>query len=139
MRVAMLASLVACASAPPVAQRAECPARGPRTASESPMPAHADAQRGAQLFAHGCASCHASAVEQRAPTAPANAPRLDCGEWLAETSDAALYEAINRGPGGYGHGPLPPLGEQLTPSQIADLVAYLRQLTRAGSEPTTRR
>jgi len=59
-----------------------------------------------------------------------DAPRLDCDEWLAATSDEYLYDAINRGPGSFGHGGQPPLGEQIRPAEIADLVTYLRSLAR---------
>jgi mono/diheme cytochrome c family protein len=119
---------IACASAPPAEQPVECPAPSPRAAPESAVDTAGDAQRGASLFARECAGCHAGAADQRAPDAPASAPRLDCANWLAATSDAYLYDAINRGPGTYGHGPLPPLGERLTPGQISDLVTYLRSL-----------
>jgi mono/diheme cytochrome c family protein len=129
---------IACASVPPVEPRAECPTPGPRAAPRSAVDTAGDAQRGADLFARECASCH-SATFERAPDAPASAPRLDCAEWLAATSDAYLYDAINRGPGTWSHGPLPPFGEQLTPRQISDLVAYLRSLNQANSAPTTRR
>ena len=130
MRAAALAALlgVACASAPGVERHTECPAPGPRNAEDRGFTGSGDPQRGARSFANACAGCHASSVAERAPDAPAHAPRLDCGGWLAETSDAALYDAINRGPGRYGHGPLPPLGEQLRPGEIADLVAYLRTM-----------
>jgi mono/diheme cytochrome c family protein len=125
-RIALAAALAAaCASAPAGLPRPECPAPGPRAAPESARAPAGDAQRGAILFERECAGCHASAAEQRAPDAPASAPRLDCSEWLAATSDAYLYDAINRGPGAWGHGELPPLGERLAPGQIADLVAYL--------------
>ena len=124
----MLAAAIAlaCTSAPPVPPRAACPAPGPRSAPRSVAAVSGDAQRGAASFARECARCHASAPERRAPGSPANAPRFDCAEWLATTSDAYLYDAINRGPGAYGHGGLAPLGEHLTPGAIADLVAYLR-------------
>jgi len=126
---ALVAALVlACASAPPAPPRAECPAPGPRSAPLSARASAGDAQRGERSFARSCAGCHAAAPEQRDAGAPANAPRLDCAEWLAATSDEVLYDAINRGPGNYGHGGRPPLGEQLTPEQISDLVAYLRSL-----------
>jgi mono/diheme cytochrome c family protein len=141
-RIVLAAALAAaCASAPAAVRRAECPAPGPRTASGAPRAPNGDARRGAVLFERECARCHASAAEQRAPDAPASAPRLDCPDWLGATSDAYLYDAINRGPGTWGHGALPPLGEQLAPSQIADLVAYLRSIAinPAGSAPTTRR
>jgi mono/diheme cytochrome c family protein len=75
-----------------------------------------------------CQGCHAGEVELRSPEAPANAPRLDCPSWLAEVSDAYLYHAINRGPGRYGHGEEPPLGERLAPADTSDLIAYLRSL-----------
>ena len=121
---------LACASAPPPPPLPECPATGLRSA---PVPAFAiagDAPRGAVSFARRCADCHAAAPDQREPGAPTNAPRLDCAEWLAATSDGYLYEAINRGPGKFGHGGQPPLGEQIPPAEIADLVAYLRSLAR---------
>ena len=108
-------------------QRVECPAAGPRVAPPSAVPSSGDAKNGEFLFGSVCLHCHAGVAPQRAPDA-GHAPRLDCPEWLAATSDAYLYDAINRGPGVWGHGPLPPLGERLTPGQIADLVAYLRSL-----------
>jgi mono/diheme cytochrome c family protein len=121
-----IALSLACASAPPAQRRAECPAPGPRAAHGSAVDAVGDAQRGADLFTRFCANCHSAAVEERAPDAPASTPRLDCADWLAATSDDDLYDAINRGPGTWSHGPLPPLGERLTPGEISDLVAYLR-------------
>jgi len=127
---AALALACACASAPPALPRAECPAPGLRSAPPPAFAISGDAQRGAASFARRCAGCHAAAPEQRTPDTPANSPRLDCGEWLAATSDEYLYDAINRGPGAYGHGGLPPLGEQIRPAEIADLVAYLRSLAR---------
>jgi len=127
---AALAALLvlACASAPPAPPRADCPAPGLRAEPRSVVATSGDAQRGERGFARGCAGCHAAAPEQREIDAPPNAPRLDCGEWLASISDAYLYDAINRGPGTYGHGGLAPLGERLTPGEISDLVAYLRSL-----------
>ena len=121
---------LACASAPSAPPRAECPAPGPRSAPPPAFAIAGDAQRGAASFARRCGDCHAAAPGQRTPGAPANAPRLDCAEWLAATSDEYLYDAINRGPGSFGHGDQPPLGEQLPPAEIADLVAYLRSLAR---------
>jgi mono/diheme cytochrome c family protein len=130
-RAALAAALaLACASPPPAPTRAECPAPGPRTAPATSFAGAGDAQRGAASFARVCAGCHAAAPEQRAPGAPANAPRLDCPDWLAANSDAYLYDAINRGPGSYGHGDRAPLGETVPPGEIADLVAYLRSLAR---------
>jgi hypothetical protein len=64
----------------------------------------------------------------RLPDAPADAPRLDCAEWIGSVDDAYLYDAINRGPGIDGHGEGPPLGERLAPMDVADLVAHLRSL-----------
>ena len=128
-RAALAAALaLACASAPAASPRADCPEPGPRVVPEPALHIEGDAQRGAELFAGACAGCHSARPEERAPDAPASAPRLDCPEWLAATSDAYLYDAINRGPGIWGHGDRPPLGERLTPEQIADLVAYLGRL-----------
>ena len=126
----VLALALACASAPAPPPRAECPAPGPRSEPQRAFTIAGDAQRGETSFARRCADCHAATPEQRTPGAPANAPRLDCPEWIAATSDEYLYDAINRGPGSFGHGGQPPLGEQLPPAEIADLVAYLRSLAR---------
>jgi mono/diheme cytochrome c family protein len=145
MTAAALAAALAlaCASSAPRDQpRAECPAPGPREAPALGFAIEGDAGRGEFLFGRVCARCHASDVAQREPDAPANAPRLDCAPWLAATSDASLYDAINRGPGADGHAGLPPLGERLAPQQIADLVAYLRRggtPSPAASVPTPRR
>lgn len=130
MAALAMALALACASAPPAERRAECPAPGPRVAPESAVDTAGDAPRGALVFARVCAGCHSAVAEQREPDAPASAPRLDCAEWLAATSDAYLYDAINRGPGTWGHGPLPPLGERLAPGQISDLISYLRSLSK---------
>jgi mono/diheme cytochrome c family protein len=127
-----VAFAVSCASAPPPERPAECPAPGPRAAPASALGAAGDPQRGAVVFESVCADCHSSRAEDRTPDAAAGAPRLDCPEWLAATSNAYLYDAINRGPGQWGHGELPPLGERLTSEQIADLVAYLRRLGERG-------
>jgi mono/diheme cytochrome c family protein len=120
----------ACASTPTAAPHADCPAPGPRVAGAAAFAGAGDAARGERLFARDCVGCHAARPEQRTPDAPANAPRLDCSDWLAATSDAYLYDAINRGPGRFGHASLPPLGEQLAPGEVSDLVAYLRTLAR---------
>ena len=121
---------LACASAPTAASRAVCPAPALRAAPPSAPVVAGDAKRGKRSFRLNCAGCHAAVARRRDPGAPANAPRLDCPEWLAQTSDAYLYDAINRGPGDYGHGNRAPLGEDLRPDEIADLVAYLRSLAR---------
>lgn len=122
----VLAFALGCASPPLVPTAARCPVPGPRPAAEARVAAHGDAARGERLFGDTCQGCHAPAAPLRSPEAPADAPRLDCPEWLAEVSDAYLYDAINRGPGRYGHGGQAPLGEQLTPADVSDLVAYLR-------------
>ncbi len=143
MAALAIALAAACASAPPPPQPVECPAPAPRAAPELAFDLAGDAQRGATVFERECNRCHASEPAQRALGTPASTPRLDCADWIAATSDAYLYDAINRGPGAWGHGPVPPLGERLTPAQIADLVAYLRSLSPtpnpAGSAPTTLR
>jgi mono/diheme cytochrome c family protein len=152
----LLLLAAACASPPAVAPDAACPAPGPRIAPQGRLGTAGDAERGERLFADACQGCHADVAALRAPEAPANAPRLDCPAWLAEASDAYLYDAISRGPGRYGHADQPPMGLQLTPTDVSDLVAYLRSLARglaprsepkanegrispAASEPTRRR
>ena len=126
----LLSLAAACASPPQVASDATCPAPGPRFAAESRLAAAGDAERGARLFADRCQGCHADVSGLRVPEASPGAPRLDCPTWLAEASDGYLYDAINRGPGRYGHAGQPPLGEQLTPTDVSDLVAYLRSLAK---------
>lgn len=151
LRAAVLAvAASSCATSPPPTGAAACPADGPRTAD--PLDAAAlsdgDPRRGARLFAARCGGCHAPRLEDRRAGAPPWTPRLDCPAFLSAASDAALYTAINRGPGRAGHGPdMPPLGESLSPADVSDLVAHLRSLAPgggvrgrpAGSEPTTRR
>jgi mono/diheme cytochrome c family protein len=130
-RAAVVASwtlATACAGAPPAVEMASCPAPGPRPAEPTPFAIEGDAVRGARLFLEHCQGCHATVVAMRLPDAPANAPRLDCEEWLAVADEAWLYRAINRGPGLFGHANRPPLGEHLAPMDVADLVAHLRSL-----------
>ena len=126
----LLALACACAAAPAAVPRAACPLPGLRVAPgpEKPTAAPGDASSGAELFADVCEGCHGVDAASRAPDAPAEAPRLDCPEWLADASDAYLYDAIARGPGRYGHGDQPPLGLLLSPEQVSDLVAYVRSL-----------
>jgi len=123
-----IALAASCASPPPADVAAPCPASGARTAEPVGFAVRGDAARGARLFLDRCEGCHASDPARRLPDAPADAARLDCAPWLAEVGPDYLYHAINRGPGLFGHGTEPPLGEQLAPMDVADLVAYLRSL-----------
>jgi mono/diheme cytochrome c family protein len=124
----LIALALGCASSPPPVPAVRCPLPGARPAPPQVVVAPAgDAARGARLFRAECEGCHAGTAALRRE-ASALAPRLDCPSWLAGVSDAYLYYSINRGPGRYGHGDGPPLGERLAPKDVADLVAYLRSL-----------
>ena len=121
-----MVALVGCAGTSSEARTAPCPPPGPRPSEPLSFAIEGDAARGGRLFLEHCQGCHASDVEHRAPEAPRHAPRLDCPAWLTVVDANYLYHAINRGPGLFGHADAPPLGEHLTPMDVADLVAHLR-------------
>ena len=129
----LLAQAVGCAASPAPPPALRCPLPGARPAPQEAVVAPAgDPARGERLFRAECEGCHAGTASLRRE-ASGEAPRLDCPSWLAGVSDAYLYYAINRGPGRYGHGDAPPLGERLAPKDVADLGAYLRRLASPSS------
>jgi mono/diheme cytochrome c family protein len=90
-------------------------------------PQRGDPAKGGEIFAKHCVSCHGPHGES--PDAPALANRA----FLSAASDGYLIATILRG-----RGPtkMPHFGEpapdhpQLTPAEVADLVAFIRSLAR---------
>lgn len=86
-----------------------------------------DAKRGRQVYARSCSSCHGSRGEGVAGPALAN-PVL-----LATASDAYLRDAIARGRSGT---PMVAFEGTLSPAEIDDVTAYLRQWATPWSPPS---
>lgn len=87
-----------------------------------PKAAKGDVGRGGKVYAAQCESCHGTA-DQRG-----NAVHLANPMFLASASDAYLRVAIVEGrPGTV----MEPWQNKLTPSEIEDVVAYVRSLARA--------
>ncbi len=85
------------------------------------------AERGAGLFERECAKCHAPRVIERASRLFWDYPRLDCPAYLARVSDAYLARVISAGGPAVGlDSAMKSFGEVLSPSEISDVVAYLR-------------
>ena len=126
--VALCLCLAACAGSPPPDSLGRCASGATQavTLHEVPMEA-GDASQGAQLFAASCAKCHAQLVSERSSRLFRGYPRLDCDAYLDRASDAYLWKAIASGGSSVGlDEAMKPFDSQLTPGQIADLIAYLR-------------
>lgn len=107
-----------------------------------PGAAHAgDAEKGKQLFALNCASCHGVGGKGDGPTGQALAaqgtpPRdftkgdfkFDADKDGKPGSDADLLAIIKNGAGPYGGSPLMAPWSHLGDAAIADLVAFIRTL-----------
>ena len=88
-------------------------------------PRGGDPSRGTELFAAQCARCHAPRVAERESRLFRKYPRLDCPT-TAASSPAYLHLAIAEGGVAIQRDELmKPFAEQLSPEEIADLVAYL--------------
>ena len=88
---------------------------------------HAQQMEGEGLFIRGCASCHGAVGAGDASFARALSklpPEIGSVAWQMERSDAQLAQAVHDGLPGTAMPPSP----ELSPSQLASLVAYLRTL-----------
>lgn len=92
--------------------------RKPLTRATSP----GVASWGEEIYGRECAGCHGT------PDARSVAVHLANSTFLATASDDFLRYAITHGRPGT---PMPAFGGQLYPSQVEDLVAYLRSLSTA--------
>jgi cytochrome c oxidase cbb3-type subunit 3/ubiquinol-cytochrome c reductase cytochrome c subunit len=102
------------------------PSRPEAESTEQLEVAPARAQRGARLFAGGCASCHGAQGEGRL------APSLHNPVFLELVSDAFLRRTITDGRPGTA---MAAFGQTLAPEQIDDLIHFIRSL-RAQSTPS---
>ena len=100
-------------------------------------------QRGQTLFAHHCAACHglsghgdgtfAATLVARNNIRPRN---LTDATYIGKRTDQELFTTITLGGGHMGKSPyMPTWGGYLTPSQIKDLVSYIRTLSHTAARP----
>lgn len=110
---------------------AVCPEDTERPAPARVAPAgRGDPDRGAVLFAEHCSGCHAPLPAARESWVFRGYPRLDCPAWLAGVSDDYLYALIAEGGEVLGRDPLMRgFADRLSPGQILDLIAHLRDAT----------
>ena len=120
-----------CASAPADDLLAPC-APGPASGlDESAAPVaklpEGDIARGARLFASECSKCHSPRIVDRSSRLFRSYPRLDCPDFSSRASDAYLAAVILRGGPAVGlEKTMRPFAEILSPSDLADLIAFLR-------------
>ena len=85
--------------------------------------------RGEALFETHCAGCHSAGTADRASFVFRKYPRLDCDEYLSTTTDAYLFKVISQGGAAVGlDSTMRPFNGQLSQTEIADLIAFMRQL-----------
>ena len=126
---ALLALQLGCAGVPE-GQLARCasgpPQRTLATLGDAPALA-GDPARGAARFAEACTKCHSRLVVERASRLFRGYPRLDCNDYLTAVSDGYLTRVIAQGGLAVGlDKAMQPFAEQLTPEEIGDIIAYLR-------------
>jgi cbb3-type cytochrome c oxidase subunit III len=97
-----------------------------------PPPLKGVAAQGATLFANYCWTCHGTSGKGDGPIAVAYQPRprdLTDRPYVASRTDFDLYNAISQGgPAVNRSAAMPGWGHALSPQEIWDLVAYVRQL-----------
>lgn len=91
-----------------------------------------DAAAGASLFETECAKCHEPQQAARSRLR-AGYPRLDCADFLGSVSDAYLAHVIGEGGESVGlAATMQPFAGRLSASQMADLIAFIRQAERSN-------
>jgi cytochrome c oxidase cbb3-type subunit 3 len=104
-----------------------------RTLHRKP-PFTGDASRGADLYATYCWTCHGKSGKGDGPIAAAYKPPprdLTDQSYVASLSDYDLYHVISQGGAMMGRSAaMPAWGQVLTPQDMWDLVAYIRQLSQ---------
>ncbi len=90
----------------------------------------ASSDRGGALFAQHCNSCHTSSPVSPLYAGVLKSPRLNCASYLDNVSDTYLTGIIMHG-GAFvgGDETMPAWKDELSESDIADLIAYLRSST----------
>jgi cytochrome c oxidase cbb3-type subunit 3 len=104
-----------------------------RTLHRQP-PMHGEAAQGATLFANYCWTCHGTSGKGDGPIAVAFQPRprdLTDHLYVSSRTDYDLYNTISQGgPAVNRSAAMPGWGHVLSPKEIWDLVACIRQLSR---------
>ena len=93
-----------------------------------------NASRGTALYDSYCWTCHGKTGKGDGPIAVTYKPRprdLTDRAYLSKRTDRDLYNVISRGGGAVERSPtMPGWGEVLSPQEIWDLVAYVRQFSK---------
>lgn len=96
---------------------------------DAPPEAPGDPRAGASLYADNCARCHGEDLRgtDQGP------PFLDDVYEPGHHGDGAFLVAVQRGvtPHHWDFGPMPPIPD-VTPSQVTDIVAFVREQQRAA-------
>jgi len=129
--VAMVALLITTsASSAPAAPKKGAPA------SASVPFQKGDTSKGKVLFRHYCAVCHGVIGKGDGPNAEHLDPRpadLSDAEYMASATEQTIFSVIERGgPALDLPGTMPMWGKTLSRGQVADLVAYVQTLSKAG-------
>ncbi len=128
--VVLVAFVCLSCGGPPPDQLASCPSiptwRSPDSAAITQL-LGGESDRGAALFQRECSKCHAPRLIDRGSRLFWGYPRLNCRPYLARVSDAYLATVIYSGGPAVGlDSAMKPFGGQLSPSEISDVIAYLR-------------
>ena len=130
-----LAGLTGCGQSSSNSQpTSDSDAASEQTATAEPL-APPSAEHGKQLFATACATCHGP----QGQGLPHLGKDLQTSQFAAGLSDGKLADFITQGraandPLNTTHVPMPPKGGNpaLSPQDISDIVAYVRQLQKSG-------
>ena len=121
---------LSCGGGPSRNGLASCPSIPDRSPADSAAMAQlpvGEPGRGAAVFERECWKCHAPRPVDRGSRLFRGYPRLDCRPYMARVSDAYLATVISSGGPAVGlDSAMKPFGGQLSPSEISDVIAYLR-------------
>ncbi len=127
----------------PALEEAPAPEEAPAAEAPEPAPAETaaagdlqgDAEKGAQLYATFCATCHGATGKGDGPAGKAlNPPATDHTnhDYMATLSDEHLFTVISKGGAAVGKSPLmTPWGGVIDEQGIRNLIAHLRKLSNS--------
>ena len=126
-----LAGLTGCGQSSRASQSSSAPDSAPEQTAAVQPAAAPSAEHGKQLFTTACATCHGP----QGLGIPHLGKNLQTSQFAAGLSDSKLADFITQGraandPLNTTHVPMPPKGGNpaLSPQDISDIVAYVRQL-----------